>query len=93
MLATIDIRGQIAYMTQVYLLKNQNNEFLNRSGEWVNSGEEKALFKTIHKDEAINQRVEYAVKHPELRINIETVSLNQDGKLVLCWNKPLLDTL
>lgn len=71
-------------MTQVYLLKNQNDEFLDRSGEWVRSADEKTLFKTVHKDEAINQRVEYTVKNPELRIYIETAAVNDDGKLALC---------
>ncbi len=85
MLASIFFpRRLLFYMTQVYLLKNQNDEFLDRSGEWVKSGDEKTLFKTIHKDEAINQRVEYTVKNPELRIFIETAAVNDDGKLALC---------
>lgn len=71
-------------MTQVYLLKNQKDEFLDRSGDWVKSGDEKTLFKTIHKDEAINQRVEYTVKNPEMRIFIETAAVNDNGKLALC---------
>ncbi len=68
-------------MSIVYLLKNQHNHYLDRAGEWVHPDSGKTLFRTIHKDEAINQKVEHTVKDPELRLSVTEASLGDKGKL------------
>ena len=69
-------------MTQFYLLKNQHNQFLDRSGTWVDSSHtDNTLFKTVHKDEAVNQKVELIVKNPELRVYVESAQSEEDGKI------------
>ena len=80
-------------MTQFYLLKNQHNQFLDRSGTWVDSQTESSLFKTIHKDEAINQKVELIVKNPELRIFVESAVSEEDGKIAFYSKKLECDEL
>lgn len=68
-------------MSIVYLLKNQHNHYLDKSGEWVSGEHQKTLYRTAHKDEAINQKVEFSVKNFELRISIFEVSLDDRGNI------------
>lgn len=70
-------------MTEVFLLKNQHGNFLEKSGEWVNPTQSKSLYRTLHKDEAINQKVELAVKNADLRVEITTGQVSPEGKLIL----------
>lgn len=70
-------------MNQLYVLCNQYDQFFTKSGEWNNGDENKTLFRSPNKDEAINQKVELTVKHPELRIRIVVVSQNERGALQL----------
>lgn len=70
-------------MSEAYILKNQFDLFLDKHGEWVDQAEPSSLYRTVHKDEAINIMVEHSVKNPDLRIKIETCELNAKGQLVL----------
>lgn len=70
-------------MGEVYILKNQNNEFLDKSGGWATIHETKSFYRTPHKDEALNQKVEFSVKRPELRIAIETAQAEPNGKVTV----------
>lgn len=70
-------------MSTVYLLQNQDKHFLDRSGAWVASDHMQSLYRTAYKDEAINQKVEFSVKNPHLRITITPATLNEKGKLQL----------
>lgn len=70
-------------MSSIYILQSQDDLFLSKSGEWVSGDDSKILFRTQHKDEAINQKVELTVKQPELRVNISTAQLSDNGKLIL----------
>lgn len=70
-------------MNNIYILQSQNDLYLSKSGDWVSGDNSKILFRTQHKDEAINQKVELTVKQPELRVNIGTAQLGDSGKLIL----------
>lgn len=74
-------------MTELYLLTDQHNQFLNKEGHWLPLTEAKqhpaTLFRTPLKDEAINQKVEYVVKNPELRIALATVPVDDKGLPIL----------
>lgn len=76
-------------MAIVYLLQNQDKHFLDRSGEWVTSENNQSLYRTTHKDEAINQKVEFSVKNPHLRIAVTEACLNEKGKLLLAGDETL----
>lgn len=70
-------------MSEVFLLKNQHGAYLERSGEWVDPMQSKTLFRTPHRDEAINQKVELAVKNAELRVEIAAAKVSPEGKLLI----------
>ncbi len=76
-------------MRHVFIIKNQNNEYLDKSGEWVSTDAKKTFYNTAFKDEAINQKVEYTVKQPELRLSIEKVEINEKNNLILAEQESL----
>lgn len=69
-------------MQNVFLLQNQDALYLSKSGEWQSSGDTKTLFRTQFKDEAINHKVEFSVKQPEIRIKIIQAELDAN-KLII----------
>lgn len=70
-------------MSIVYLLQNQNQHFLDKSGEWVTAENTKPLYRTQFKDEAINRKVEFSVKNFELRIVVTQATVAENGNLVI----------
>ncbi|MFT5082162.1 MAG: hypothetical protein ACI9Y1_000184 [Lentisphaeria bacterium] len=74
-------------MNQIYLLKNQRDEYLDKSGNWVpglhlKDSESKTLYRSAFKDEAINQKVEFNLKHPDLRISLASAHQDHQSKVV-----------
>lgn len=79
----------------MYILHNQDGYFLTKSGEWSDGRELPPLFKTIHKDEAINQLFEANSKDYNLRISLLECEINSkkmplipDEKLPPVLEKP-----
>lgn len=70
-------------MTDVFVLRNQHNQFLNKSLEWIATGESKTLYRTPHKDEMINQKVELTVKRPDLRIQAIQAEQANNGRIII----------
>lgn len=70
-------------MTQVYILQNQHQQFLGKQREWLDGGDAGALFRTPHKDEAINQMVEINTKDYSQRIQIRACQTNDKGLPVI----------
>ena len=70
-------------MRQIYLIKNQHSQYLDKSGEWVGTEAQKTFYVAHYKDEAVNQKVEYAVKQPELRLSVVEAEMAQDNSIVL----------
>lgn len=60
----------------MYILHNQDGYFLTKSGDWSDGRELAPLFKTIHKDEAMNQLFEANSKDYNLRISILECEIN-----------------
>ncbi|MGH1438921.1 MAG: hypothetical protein ACRBBR_02320 [Cellvibrionaceae bacterium] len=54
----------------MFILQNQDGYFLSKSGDWVDGREPNTLFRTTHKDEALNQLFESNSKDYSLRITI-----------------------
>jgi hypothetical protein len=54
----------------MYILHNQYGYFLTKSGTWSDGRELPPLFKTIHKDEAINQLFETNSRDYKLRLSL-----------------------
>ncbi len=68
-------------MSIVYLLQNQHQHFLDKSGEWVTPENTKALYRTEFKDEAINRKVEFSVKNADLRLTVTQATVGNNGQL------------
>ncbi len=66
-------------MTEVYLLQNSENLFLNKRQEWVDGNETASLYRTPLKDDAINTKVEITVKAPDARITVILCPLDEKG--------------
>ncbi|WP_078082691.1 hypothetical protein [Microbulbifer mangrovi] len=63
-------------MSQVYVLTNQHQQFLSKSNEWIDGRESTKLFRTEHKDVAINQMFEANTRDVTLRIELLECALD-----------------
>ena len=66
-------------MNSVFLLQNQHKRLLNKQGEWVDGREANTVFRTPHRDEALNQMIEVNTRDYTLRIKILECTLNERG--------------
>jgi hypothetical protein len=68
-------------MSTLYVLQNQHGYFLKKVGadknkEWVDGQDAGQLFRTVHKDEALNMLVETNSQNVELRITVKEYDSN-----------------
>lgn len=63
-------------MSEYFVVKNQHGQYVNKQKEWVDGSEPKSLFRTKHKDEAINLVVELSSKDIYLRAMAFACELN-----------------
>jgi hypothetical protein len=73
-------------MSDVYIIRNQHQLYLDKQGNWVDGSHSLELFRTSQRDEAINTKVELSVRHPELRLTLITGVLDERGHLALASN-------
>lgn len=66
-------------MPTVFVLKNQQTLFWNRQGEWVSGTEASSLFRSQHKDEAINVVFEISARDYAQRVEIVAVETTEKG--------------
>jgi hypothetical protein len=62
----------------VFVIKNQTGLFLNKQMEWIEGGDGHTLYRTAHRDEAVNTVFEVSAKDMYLRA--ETVACPVDAK-------------
>lgn len=67
-------------MSDYFILQNQHKLFLGKQNTWVDGRDPGALYKTAHKDEAINQKVEASAKDFTQRILLLGCTLNEKGQ-------------
>ncbi len=72
-------------MNQTFILQNQDKLFFGKSKEWVDGYDANALFKTPHKDEAVNQMFEITSK--DYRQRVKVISCDLDDKAL-----PIIDS-
>ena len=70
-------------MSTVYVVTNQHGLFINRQKEWVDGRDTKILFRSPHKDEAINLVFELSAKDIYLRAEAIGVELDDKGQPVV----------
>lgn len=71
-------------MNTVFAIKNQHGLFLNKQQEWVDGRDSQSLFRTAHKDEAINSVFEMSSR--DIHIRAEAIACTTDEK-----GNPLID--
>jgi hypothetical protein len=80
-------------MQEVYIIRNQDHLYLDKHGEWVDGCDSHSLFRTAHKDEALNMKVELSVRHPQLRLTLVSGALDEKGHLALnSGDAPAIDS-
>lgn len=67
----------------IFILQNQHQQYLEKSLEWNNEAAANQLFKTPHKDVALNQLMELNSKDILLRASVISCELNSAGNPVL----------
>lgn len=78
---TAFVHQSMLTMTDVFIIQNQHHQFLDKHGTWVESGDSAQLYRTAHRDEAINIKVEHSVRDPNLRLSIRPCRLDAKGRL------------
>lgn len=64
-------------MNKMYVVKNQHGLFADKHKEWVDGREPKLLFRSEHKDEAINMVFELSSK--DIHTRAETIEVELDS--------------
>ena len=70
-------------MSELFILQNHDNLFLGRQKEWLDGRDPAGLFKTPHKDEAVNQVFEISSKDYTQRIKVVSCKANEKGLPVI----------
>lgn len=70
-------------MKNVFILQNQHQAFLNKHSEWVDGRDANVLFRTQHKDEAINQMVEVSSRDYTQRVHLLECEVNDRNNPII----------
>lgn len=62
----------------VFVIKNQSGLFLNKQLEWIDAGDGQPLYRTAHRDEAVNTVFEVSSK--DIYLRAEAVACPVDAK-------------
>jgi hypothetical protein len=66
-------------MTEIFILQNQAKLFLGKQNQWLDGRDLLSLYKTEHKDEAVNQLFEASSKDYTQRIKLVCCAVNEKG--------------
>lgn len=66
-------------MSELFIVRNHRDHYLGKQGDWVDGSEPRALFRSKHKDEAINSCFEVSSKDPGLRARVEACAADKNG--------------
>ncbi len=66
-------------MKQLFVIRNQHRHYLGRNHEWVDGSHPPALFRTPHRDIAVNELFEVNVKDFALRGEIIVCEVDERG--------------
>src|SRR5690606_41564599 len=67
----------------VFVIKNQADLFLNKQGEWVDDAQPATLYRTVHRDEAVNTVFEVSAKDMYLRAEVLACKVDEKGQPAL----------
>lgn len=66
-------------MNTVFAIKNQHGLYLNKHQEWVDSRDSQSLYRTAHKDEAINTVFEMSSRDIHMRAEVIACAVDEKG--------------
>jgi hypothetical protein len=70
-------------MEPTYVVINQLGQYLNKHKLWISGRDSQLIYRTIHKDEAINQVFEMSSKDIELRARVLIVELDDKSQPIV----------
>jgi hypothetical protein len=70
-------------MSQTFILQNQDKLFFGKNKEWVDGYDANAVYKTPHKDEAVNQMFEITSKDYKQRVKVIACALDEKALPVI----------
>jgi hypothetical protein len=76
-------------MNKVFVIQNQHGQFLSRQKEWLASTEISQLYKTPHRDLAINELVEITAKDTDARAKVVAAETSNKGLPLVADLPPL----
>ncbi len=66
-------------MSELFIVRNHNDHYLGKNNEWVDGSEPRALFRSAHRDDAVNSCFEVSSKDPALRARVESCEADSKG--------------
>ncbi|MDO3388685.1 hypothetical protein QWI17_22755 [Gilvimarinus sp. SDUM040013] len=66
-------------MSEVFIIQNQDKLFLSKQRAWVDGREPAGLYRTPHRDEAVNEKFEVNAKDYSQRVSLVSCALNERG--------------
>jgi len=63
----------------IFVIRNQRNHYLGRHGEWLDGSHVPGLFRTEHRDVAVNELVEVNLRDFDLRGEIQACEADANG--------------
>jgi hypothetical protein len=76
-------------MNSVFVIQNQQGQFLSRHKEWVDNTQIQAVYKTPHRDLAVNEWVELTARDIAARARVVAVDTTSKGLPLLSTLPPL----
>jgi hypothetical protein len=63
----------------VFVIRNQHKHYLGKHGEWLDGSHPTALFRTTHRDVAVNELIDHNIRDVELRGEILDCEADASG--------------
>ncbi|MFM7784257.1 MAG: heat-shock protein HtpX [Gammaproteobacteria bacterium] len=79
-------------MKTVFVIRNQNGHYLGRHGEWLDGSHVPGLFRTEHRDVAVNELVEVNLRDFDLRGEVVGIEGVEGDYPVVEVTNPIVDT-
>lgn len=79
-------------MTNVFVIRNQFGHYLGRHGEWLDGSHVPGLYRTEHRDAAVNELVEVNLRDFDLRGEIIACEAEDGGYPVVEVLNPIVAT-
>ncbi|HMV72207.1 MAG TPA: hypothetical protein PKC08_08535 [Pseudomonadales bacterium] len=80
-------------MKQLFVIRNQHQHYLGRNHDWVDGSHPPALFRTPHRDMAVNELFEVNVKDFALRGEIIVCETDERGLPVVEVLNPIVESV